>query len=607
MASASLVPLRAAMRRAVQRDDRPGRANALIFAISLTRPANSPSVMKIMGPATVRFEIDCLPSVATSNTSVFGATDPWPSSYDAFEDGVRVTKCEAKVPNIALLDVTAGLLAGKKYAFRIGLAANPQTTPYPNQWTIEFAEQASLPFDGFILWTFTDWRIAPVTTAVQLPSSESGHRQENLVAIVFRPFSAVEPPVEGRGGELHVVAPVGFEVVHMNLECRVAFFEQAFHLADAQTDGPDFSGIGPGAVQWGDSDLACSTDTLQLHSLLLTFTSSRYLQAGTLYRLVMRAYNPFDKIPAGTWRLSSFAAPHGVEVRGIPLDDVEMPGFKLTDPALIWEVLNKHNIVHGSAPIEDVGMRFAMPRPLAINDRIIVIAPPGFDLGMPDGSCTGLRWDATFSWDPENNMMRTCPFCKCKDNRMTMTVNMLKSKEFDVKIKFTTTNLERTPPSTNNYWIVKHRRASDGRILGSAAQEGWTIIPQLEHVSIKLTGSRKAAQSYSELLVRFTPVNKADVLVIQVTEPLGFDFTWTELRSAGQWITDAAGPQIRLNFDATPGEEVVVQMEGVQLGKGGGLTLVKLTSYLHGVRKDERIDFPAFDLPGLITACDCPP
>merc|ERR1719446_1359912 len=184
---------------------------------------------------------------------------------------------------------------------------------------------------------------------------------------------------------------------------------------------------------------------------------------------------------------------------------------------------------------------------------------------------------------------------------MIMTVNMVKSKEFDVKIKFITTNLERTPPLTKNYWVVKHRRASDGRILGSAAQEGWTIIPQLEHVSIKLTGSRKAAKSYSELLVRFTPVNKADILVIQVTEPVGFDFTWTELRSAGQWIADAAGPQIRLNLDATPGEDVVVQMEGVQLGTGGGLTLVKLTSYLHGVRKDERIDFQAFDLPGLIT------
>ena len=64
----------------------------------------------------------------------------------------------------------------------------------------------------------------------------------------------------------------------------------------------------------------------------------------------------------------------------------------------------------------------------------------------------------------------------------------------------------------------------------------------------------------------------------EVMEPPGFDFTWTELRSAGQWIADAAGPQIRLNLEAVPGEEVVVRLDGVQLGIGGGMAYMQLTT-----------------------------
>ena len=63
-----------------------------------------------------------------------------------------------------------------------------------------------------------------------------------------------------------------------------------------------------------------------------------------------------------------------------------------------------------------------MRRGLYIGDQIVIIAPRGVQLGLADGSCNNLKWDATFSWDPMNNMMRTCPFCVCKDHRLTMTV-----------------------------------------------------------------------------------------------------------------------------------------------------------------------------------------
>ena len=49
---------------------------------------------------------------------------------------------------------------------------------------MEFADQASLPFDGFILWTFTDWELDPVTTSVQRFEEDSLEaRQENLLAL----------------------------------------------------------------------------------------------------------------------------------------------------------------------------------------------------------------------------------------------------------------------------------------------------------------------------------------------------------------------------------------------------------------------------------------
>ena len=53
---------------------------------------------------------------------------------------------------------------------------------------------------------------------------------------------------------------------------------QAFHLADSQQESPDFSGLGAGALQWGDSDLDCFVDEKQLNLLTLTIASNRRLQ-----------------------------------------------------------------------------------------------------------------------------------------------------------------------------------------------------------------------------------------------------------------------------------------------------------------------------------------
>ena len=44
-------------------------------------------------------------------------------------------------------------------------------------------------------------------------------------------------------------------------------------------------------------------------------------------------------------------------------------------------------------------------------------------------------------------------------------------------------------------------------VLSSDAVPGWIIIPQLEDVSVALTGIYKAAGSYSELIVNFVPVS----------------------------------------------------------------------------------------------------
>merc|ERR1719387_515890 len=476
-----------------------------------------------MGPTSVRFDVDCLHTVFYTNTTVFGSAE-MPSAYASFPPGVTVRSCFARVPNVAILEVDAGLLAGRAYALRIGLAENPLMTPSPNQWSIAFQDQASLPFDGFTLWTFTDTSISASTTAISVASGQN--RKENLVALTLRPFSSVEPD-QTSGGRLTIEAPPGYDMKAMNGECRTEFFEQNFYAAD-QEEGE----------QWGDSDFTCRVEKEIPNMLFLDFQTKRALTAGTLYRLVLRVLNPNEMLEPGFWRIATFGPPLPGSEQGVPLDDVVIPGFMLNPMSSIWTVSNQENVVHGSAKVDRLHFSFAFPDDMFEGDLVTLIAPLGFELSQDGTSCRNFRWDPQFSWDPMNNNMRSCSFCSCHDRVMEMKIDKYQSSAFEVKFLLTTENLPRTPALTDNVWTLIHQRGADYDacrerhwtcdILSSDTAPGWVIIPQLEDVSVTLTGLFKAAGSYSELIVNFVPVSPADKFTLLVETPDGFDFTWVE-------------------------------------------------------------------------------
>merc|ERR1719262_1295465 len=118
-----------------------------------------------------------------------------------------------------------------------------------------------------------------------------------------------------------------------------------------------------------------------------------------------------------------------------------------------------------------------------------------------------------------------------------------------IKFRIHTANPTKTPDTTLNYWSIVHQ-SSVGETVSSDVFKGWTVVPQLETVGVKLVGLKKAARSISEIEVTFKTVSDAESFEITAKRPIGFDFSGAVVTMAGQSIlkSSQASCRVRMNI-----------------------------------------------------------
>jgi len=503
---------------------------------------------------------------------------------------VPVLSCEGDGPR-AKIEVGTGLLAGKSYAFRIRVGANPAATPTRNKWTITISDESSLPFDGFTLWAFTQTSITPRSTAM---SASSGGRIPNSVTIRFRPFNNVGL-ITG-GGVLSFYAPTGYEFF-----CPVTLDELYFD-PQANADSPSFS----------NSEMSCEVSGSSVSSaVFLSFTSMRHPMAGRDYRLIAGMYTPLlayvQPATPPTWRLASYQD----VASSIALDQSYFQGFHINPPMSSWSYTNRdavgNEMVRGSSPVTGLLFEMSFPNAIDYDHQIVITAPPGFQLAAATNTagekfCRGLRWEA----DP---VSKTIPLTSntlldCDGNRLVMTVREGAPLAFSAKIRFRldTVNPPTTPSASLNYWNAQHRTET-GVVQSSAEVAGWRVLPQLGNVQLALTPPTAAAGVFATLTFTFVAVTDASEVQIEAKKPLGLDFsTCCVTPVVGLTRLQAIGSSVRLGLAITAGSTTTVVVHETALGNNGGQTEFDLTTYSGESRTtaDQMKALQGFRLPGLI-------
>lgn len=610
MLEARIPVLTSVQRYDTGRDDRPMQPNSVIFAMSLTNDAAASGEMLLRGPYGFFFPESCLPGVVVKEELVFGRGNRFPPSYSVWPQGVEITGCYGKDAD-ARLTVTIAqgskLVAGKLYLFRIQLSQNPLTTPIPNRWTIEFSGQSSEPIEGMTLWAFTDTNIIAVTSARDRTLAGEV-RTRNPLKITVRPFNNV--PMEGK---LAVQAPLGFQIVHLpSMECEAQFQELPYTNLGVSY---------PGYV-WPSRGLVCLVqDGTQSGLAHIRLRDPRPVYAGLLYELVVFVYNPKTILQSGPsiWKVSSFLPNMNSldesRISAFTLNPV-MNQFYYTNPDPANPALE---VLNGGTLLTRFTLQMRFPNTLESGDQIVIdVMASEYILTDSLGNCVGFRWIGTEAQMNDPNWLGPLPnsFYGCTPQQLTINIQEPAPIERDVLIEvgLNITNPLRTPNSASNYWRCKHfGPATSGKrpLRSSKAFSGWTIIPQLENVEISLLGPLTAAEQMSSIRVAFTAVTDADDVAITALEPPRFDFSQASVLASDQTLFLTAGALARVRTRIRKGDRIVIVFSNVRLGREGGQTDFRLTSFTGGMFqsgewkegdiRDEKLHYTTgFRLPGRV-------
>jgi hypothetical protein len=601
MISAGMPLLDEMVRIATGRNDRPGQSSQLIFYFQLNHDVEKQSVLKLRGPEGYVFAEDCLKTIGgggviTDGNLVFGNKESFIPGFDAWELGVLVFSCTGDGPN-ANLGIGAGLQRNKKYVFRIKVASNPIITPQQNKWTIDFSDESSEPFDGFSLWTFTKMSATTVSTAMspEVPkdSKKKVERAPNLVTVKFRPYNLLNKdyPEKDKTALLTVTAPSGFVFASVKKKCTI-ILEEADFITSATP-----------LLPFDDADYTCTVPSSKQNQLLLEMISDHGLSSGRDYTITLEVMNPTTAQPkALPWTLETSQGTRS-------LDSGTLTGFAVNKVLMTWSYDNKNALgeamVNGNMLIDGLLLTMRFPDKLQKLDQIIIHAPPGFILTDPKNK-DGQKKCYNFKWEPvDAEYFKQSPVT-CEKNRMTFLIMEVKPfpEGNTIKFRIDTVNPTKTPETTSNYWSIVHQSAV-GETMSSDVFKGWTVVPQLEGVGVKLLGPKMSARSMSEIEITFETVSDAESFEITAKRPIGFDFSSAVVSMTGQAILQTSQASARVQMKIQVGQAIVSRLRDVKLGMLGGATMFDLTTYKGDTKVDQKLSFEGgFRLPGKVTVLD---
>jgi hypothetical protein len=611
MIQARLPLISDSVRTGTGRNDRPDQPNQLIFAFSLNADVLEEHTLTLRGPYGFGFNEDCTKDIVTREDEVFGEGNKWPPEYDPWENDAKILRCAGSGTDAHIL-ITPGLKAEKKYAFRIGIAHNPPRTPEDNnQWVVDYGGETSEPFDGFILWTFTQYSLIPVSRA----RSQKGVDVDsvgNAVKLIFKPHNRIDASVNG--AVYRMTLPEGFSIVHVNFECPLVYESLPYEVDGVVLAGELFTSF----------DLNCKVDPDHKNIATSRLAEDMMIFNDRQYQMTFEVYNPTSTtvetealggLTEPMWMLETFGfkEPHELHAR----DAISIPSYDITPVLATWTYVNVNSKtgkpqVNGLTKVEGLQLIMEFPDSLLSGDEIHIHAPPGFTLESEYGMCNegyGIGNSLNI------NALANSP-CKCSGGSMVIMVFEPSpvAKFFEVRYQVSTVNPPENVPDMENYWRVEHIAAS-GLEGSSHVFKGWVIIPQLESVMVSLVGQfTQALSEGASIEFSFRAVSKADTFHVEAAEPIGFndefgfDFTASRTRDPNQEVYFAEGTEaevIFINEGIKRGAVVSIILDRVTLAMTGGPTVFHLATYEGGmnagIKKDEARDFrEGFRLPGSI-------
>jgi hypothetical protein len=595
------------------RDDRPGKINRLIFRFSLTEiPDAAQGELTLQGPRGFEFHENCLAPLSSQSydltvdkNHVFGPNTGATFPQDKAEWEVDPTACVGDGRR-AKITIPQGLTRNVHYLFRITIKANPMNTPSWNKWTIDYNDESSLPFESFVIWTWTEMSMSTVSSA----KSQTGlsiPKTVNPVTIVFRPYKNVPAP----GGFIRIMSPdgAGYEFVATNQECQVELYE---------------TGNLGGTSLLGEDDVLCSVPNSYRLEMELTGTvglhgSEPIGEPSKSYTLIVFVYNPPIPIAPQMWHMYTFSSTTAES--STALDESELMGFSINPVLNVFEVFNVGNQINGKTKVNDVEFRCQFPDPLINGDEVIFDGPLGFDLKgeqlANSDACNDFRYATSHNPLPGTG----APACTCTTNpincQMRFSINEQDTDpaytaHTDLIFKIATTNPAATPFTSDNFWHIHHMRGTVKQ--SSHVYPSWTVSPQLEDVSVELEpGPYAAGSTGADMTVRIRPVTGAPLatLSMDITYPTEFDFTAATVEMPIDINSASMGGNIILDrIELVPGVIKDIRINNVQLGRGGGQTTINLITFTdlsRTVKMDEKLGFTGgFRLPGKVTVHGTP-
>eukprot|EP00397_Hematodinium_sp_SG-2012_P000096 GEMP01000096.1.p1 GENE.GEMP01000096.1~~GEMP01000096.1.p1 ORF type:complete len:3237 (+),score=651.26 GEMP01000096.1:50-9760(+) len=486
------------------RDDHPNAINHIILEFSLEcsatanpgedcTPAESHTVMRIKAPWGFVFPNEC--TIVTDSKKVFDDTNTsiepplgftlkyavWPAAPEA-----EVLGCSGK-DHVATVTLSRGLLSrlstqvtipgqtkkeDRPYVFRI-LVKNAVTTPERNLWSLEYNSEASLPIQGFPIWSFTEVSILAQNSAASLKNEAT----MNLVTIQLRPHNTI--PISGY---LKIYAPIGFLIktncvgsITIDQDEKQARIDEinadltitAAERTTALNQVPYWSNF----MSVSMSFVSCAGEAKPSYKVEVSTQGGRYLLSGFKYYITIEVQNPrFVTTEHKLWVIESYEPE--VQTGNIVLvDSATAPGFPINNLAHVFSYVtpgkrNANDEVH-------LAFDIAFTEDVESGDGIDIIVPVGFSLSSEGQNvCKGYLHLL-------GALRKTKPVCGA--NMLSFfLVDDFVLKGVHVEFRVSTVNPAATP--TDNTMRIRHMRHYD--VKSSRVIDGYHIFPRLQDVRV---------------------------------------------------------------------------------------------------------------------------
>jgi uncharacterized protein (UPF0333 family) len=454
-------------------------------------------------------------------------------------------------------------------------------TPVPNDFMLEYNNEASAIFPGVPIWAFIDGTILPTTTAASLRDRAT----VNNVTVYLRPTNDVP-----NGGHILIEAPAGF-ILDTHCWASVEIHpDEAINASTYPAGSVRNNVLKYSEFLQGDFD--CEGDVTMSSRARLHFrVNDKYLKANILYLFVFEVTNPQVTTQyEDLWTFTSYQD----STPNLILDSANVPGFPVNKAveSFAWMTPNSVNAL--ALQILEFNMSF--PIDVSIGDMVEIIAPVTYYFSeRGDAQCPSYQY-------LDGNLRKTIPICGAN------TISWLLEEE-EVPAGTAVRFLVRVqnPPRTPDLNLFQLRQvAPTGKRKSSRMIPGYLIIPELASVVVTQIAPTISCRSLVPIItqlnctatgsrgaftISFFPTAAANLVQIRAhVSGNSFDFTSATLpivqgttdpgvTNAAAYLHSQTATAITANLDVRPGTRVTIIVEGVVHPTVPGIAQISITTY----------------------------